>query len=98
MTIWSAVASACRRAARLGVLPTASLDWSPVPGRFADDDGTGGDADTDQQVLGGRRPLDGMNDLHQSCPHGTLGVFFVRGGPAEVGQDPIADVAGDNPS
>ena len=31
MTIWSAVASPCRRAARLGVLPTASFDWSPVP-------------------------------------------------------------------
>ena len=26
-----AVASPCRRAARLGVLPTASFDWSPVP-------------------------------------------------------------------
>ena len=31
MTIWSAAASPCRRAARLGVLPTASFDWSPVP-------------------------------------------------------------------
>jgi hypothetical protein len=31
MTIWSAVATACRRAARLGVVPTASLDWSLVP-------------------------------------------------------------------
>jgi hypothetical protein len=31
MTIWSAAASPCRRAARLGVLPTASFDWSPTP-------------------------------------------------------------------
>ena len=31
MTIWSAAASPCRRAARLGVLPTASFDWSPAP-------------------------------------------------------------------
>ena len=31
MTIWSAMAKPCRRAARLGVLPTASFDWSPEP-------------------------------------------------------------------
>ena len=37
-----------------------------------------------------------MNDL-QGRPHGALGVFFVRGGPAEIGQDAITDVAGDKP-
>ncbi len=37
-----------------------------------------------------------MNDL-QGRPHGTLGVFFVRGGPAEIGQDAITHVAGDKP-
>ena len=31
MTISSPAANACSRAARLGVLPTASLDSSPVP-------------------------------------------------------------------
>ena len=37
-----------------------------------------------------------MNDL-QGRPHGALGVFFVRGGPAEIGQDAITHVAGDKP-
>ena len=37
-----------------------------------------------------------MNDL-QGRPHGALGVVFVRGGPAEIGQDAITDVAGDKP-
>ena len=37
-----------------------------------------------------------MNDL-QGRPHGPLGVFFVRGGPAEIGQDAITHVAGDKP-
>ena len=35
-----------------------------------------------------------MHDL-QGRPHGALGVLFVRGGPAEIGQDAIAHVAGD---
>ena len=37
-----------------------------------------------------------MNDL-QGRPHGALGVLFVRGGPAEIGQDAITHVAGDKP-
>ncbi len=37
-----------------------------------------------------------MNDL-QGRPHGALGVVFVRGGPAEIGQDAVAHVAGDKP-
>ena len=37
-----------------------------------------------------------MNDL-QGRPDGALGVFFVRGGPAEIRQDAITHVAGDKP-
>ena len=37
-----------------------------------------------------------MNDL-QGRPHGALGVLLMRRGPAEVGQNSIADVAGDKP-
>ena len=43
-----------------------------------------------------RFPLDGVNDL-QGCPHGPLGVLFMRRGPAEIREDAIADVAGDEP-
>ncbi len=59
------------------------LGLIPHTGSFTDDDRAGGDADADRQVLGGRGPLDGMNDL-QGRPHGALGVFFVRDGPAEI--------------
>ena len=80
----------------IGCAAHRQLRLVPCPGRFTDDDRTGGDADADRQVLGGRGALDGMNDL-QGSPHGAFGVFFVRGGPAEIGQDAIAHVAGDKP-
>jgi hypothetical protein len=35
-----------------------------------------------------------MNDF-RGGPHRALGIFFVRDGPAEMGQDAIADIAGD---
>ncbi len=37
-----------------------------------------------------------MNDF-QGRPHGAFGVVFVRGGPAEIRQDAVADVTGDKP-
>jgi hypothetical protein len=69
---------------------------APHTGLLTDDDRTGGDADTDRQVLGGRYPFNCGNDL-QRRPDGTLGVFFVRYGPAEIRQDAITDVARDEP-
>jgi hypothetical protein len=94
MTIWPAVASPCRRAARLGRAAHRELRLVPHTGRLTDDDRAGGDAYTDGEVLGGRCLLDGMNDL-QGRPHRPLGVFLVCRGPAEIRQDAIADVAGD---
>jgi len=35
-----------------------------------------------------------VSDL-QGRPHGSLGVFFMCGGPTEIGQDAITDIAGD---
>ena len=81
---------------QIGRAAHRQLRLVPRTGRFANDDRAGGDADTDRQVLGGGGPLDGMNDL-QGRPHGALGVVFVCGGPAEIGQDAIAHVAGDKP-
>jgi len=37
-----------------------------------------------------------MNDL-QGRPHGSLGIFLVRRRPAEICQDAITHVAGDEP-
>jgi hypothetical protein len=48
------------------------------------------------KLLGGRRPFNGLNDL-QCRPHRTLGVLFVRRGPAKICQDTIPHVSGDKP-
>jgi hypothetical protein len=37
-----------------------------------------------------------MNDL-QARADGAFGIFFVRGRPAEIGQNAITNVAGDKP-
>ncbi len=97
ITIWSAAASPCRRAAKLGVLPTARA-WTDPPhrplhllrqGRWRCRCGH-------RQSFGGRSSLDGMPDL-QGRPHGALGVFLPRGGPPKYVNNAITNVTGDKP-
>jgi hypothetical protein len=78
----------CAAYRQLGLIPRTRL--------FADHDAARSDADPNRQVLGRRGPLDRINDF-QSRPRGTLGIFLVRGRPAEIRQDAITHVAGNKP-
>ena len=92
------LASACRRAATLGVSPSASVSWR-VPAaapHLAHDDEPGVDADAHlQRTEAGTR--EGL-EYAEGGADGPLGVVLVGLRVAEVDQQPIAQVLRDVPA
>ena len=86
-------ASACRRAARLGV---SLLPGGAAADQVADDDQPGGDADPDLQRLARRclQSADRRHDL-QAGAHAALSFVLVRARIAEICEQPVAHELGD---
>ena len=96
----SGAASPCRRAATLGVSPSANCSWRLPPPISPTTTRPGMDAQAHRQLhplLLRQAGIEFPHGLHnaQAGAHGPLGVIFVRLGIAKVDQQAVAEILGD---